>query len=465
MASILKITDGTTTVDFIADTAYRLLSWSPAVATRRPNLLGGRGPYTDVIEEMRIFIGGSSVLSKLATLRQLIDQAERWSRGEPVTVVQVHIQLTDTSQELISVVYGAPSPGEEAIELPPNFTNAAVVTAIDPVILRFRRSGMWLAPEDTVTGSTADNPTALTGLLTGTADADSPYELRLSGMAWKEGVFWNSFVLATSADTTANAAKKLAIIEAEVLDTGGGGPEGVTDTTNKARGGAVLRYDMTAGVPQLSVLADISASVHEDVRRWAVFASVRNNSATVSFKVRARLSDGGVYANSYTSWVTIPADYNDNNPAWVYLGQASIRNSLEKMLLEVEADGTGTIDFDTLALLATDSPTTSRAVALLENDPGTDGATFSASRILYLNHYLPFGTQPLVYVLDDTVERYQSYSGDPALFVGAAEPAVAAAWLACGRYNPAYWRATNASGTVLANQLFVRRRKAQLTVT
>jgi hypothetical protein len=466
MASVLKLSDGTTTVDFVTDSAYRVLDWSPAVAVRRENLLGGRGPYTDVVEEMRLFIGGASVLSKLATLQKLIDQAERWSRGEPVTVVWLSIQLTASSQELISVVYGPPSPGEAAIELPPNFTNSPAVTAIDPVILRFRRAGLWLAPEDTVSGSTAANPTTLTGLLpSGVSAADSPVELRLTGMPWKEGVFWNSFVLATSADTTANAAKKLVIIEAEDMETGAGGPTATTDTTNKARGDEVLRYDMTAGVPELSLLTDISASVHTGVRRWSVFASVRNNSDTVSFRARARLSDGGVYANSYTPWVAIPADFNSNNPAWIYLGQASIRQPLRKLLLEVVSNGTGTIDFDAIALLASDNPTTSRAVALLDNDPGNDGATFSTSRTLYIDHELAFGTQPLVYVLDGTDQRFQNYAGDPALFAGADEPAVAAVWLACGRYNEAFWRATDASGTVVSNQLLLRRQKGQLTVT
>jgi hypothetical protein len=42
---------------------------------------------------------------------------------------------------------------------------------------------------------------------------------------------------------------------------------------------------------------------------------------------------------------------------------------------------------------------------------------------------------------------------------------VAAVWLACGRYNEAFWRATDASGTVVSNQLLLRRQKGQLTVT
>src|SRR3990170_3534484 len=94
----LVITDGTTTVT-IADgaggaTNYKFAygTWAPAVAPLRRSQLGGRGPYGDVIEEMQLHITGSTVpnaLANLATLAQLLDQAERWSRGENVSAVLI----------------------------------------------------------------------------------------------------------------------------------------------------------------------------------------------------------------------------------------------------------------------------------------------------------------------------------------------------------------------------------------
>lgn len=463
MASVLKIYSAYGgTVDFINDSAYRLLSWSPAVATRRANILGGRGPYADVVETMRIFIGGADVLSKLTTLTQLMEQAERWSKGEDVNPVILQIQATSTSPLLEAIIHGPPAPGEPTIELPGNFADAPVLSAIDNLTLQFKRSGLWLKLNySPTTSSSAANPSALTVTLPTAPSADSPYDISLTNMPWSESVVWNSYVLATSADTAANAAKKLFIIEAESMALGIGTPSSVSDTTNKARGDSVLRFTFASAGNLDSNPVDVSATAHTSIRRWSLFASCRTNSTTTSFQVKV-----GIGSDSRYSWgrpVTVAADQNDGNPFWLYLGQVALPSRLKQVALNVVSDGSGTIDFDSLAILASDSAITSSAVAIPAQSQ--TAATLGATRKLSINHAMHFGIHPFVYILDGTKEHFQNYSGNPVFIAGVNEPGLAVAWLACGRYNEAYWRATNTSGTVLSNQLEAICMNGQVAVT
>lgn len=461
MASILKITDGTTTVDFLTDAAYRVTDWSPAVAARQAGELGGRGPYGEVVEEMTLFIGGASAVAKLATLRRLIDQAERWSRGEDVGVVTIRYKLTAGSEELLAVVHGPPSPGDEAIVLPARYSDAPTTAAIDPVTLRFKRGGLWLAPADTGSSSNVQNPTVATVTLTGTAYADSPYRLSLSSMPWNEEVVWNSLILAANADTAANAAKKLVIIEAETMAAGIGQPSSVSDTTNKARGNSVLRFNFSSSGTIDGVAEDVSAATHPDARRWAVYASVRNNGAT-AYTVRAYGASGGRYA--VTGPKIIPANFNDNDPAWVHIGYLSLRQQLKTLFLSVKTTGTGTIDFDAVALLAVDDPVTSRAVAILADETAVTGTALGGARSIALYHALDYDTKPYVYFIKGSELLSQEYGGDPALFMHGEQPGLAFAWLACGRWNTAFWRATDDSNSLVSNVFGVERMKGYLTV-
>lgn len=460
MASVLKISDGTTTVDFLNDAAYRVVRWSPAVAARRQGEIG-RGPYEEVIEEMELFIGGATAAVKLATLRQLMDQAERWGRGENATVVYIHYKLASASTEVTAPIFGPPAPGEPAIILPERYDDNPATQAIDPVVLRFRRLGIWLAASDSAASSSVTHPTTATILLTGTAYADSPYRLSIAGMPWNEEVIWNSFILATNADTTANAAKKLVIVEAETMAAGIGEPSSDSDSANKARGNNILNFNFGSAGTIEGTAEDISASTHPDVRRWAVFVSCRNNSA-VDFRVGMYGASGGRYA--FTGWKTVEANANDNDPFWMHVGWISLRQQLKFIYLAVEADSPGSIDFDAVALLASDDPVYDRAVAILADETATTGTTLTGSRVLSVYHALDYDIRPYVYIIQGSDLLSQDYSGDPALFVRADRPALAVAWLACGRWNTAYWRATDSSGNVLASAFTAERMKASLVV-
>lgn len=463
MASILKISDGTTTVDFINDSAYRILSWSPAVASRRQSELAGRGPYDEVVEEMTLFIGGSSALSKLATLQKLIEQANQWSRGEHLNVVYIHYKITGSSSEYIATIFGPPAPGEPAIILPPRFDDGPSLSAIEPIILRFKRAGLWLAATiDSASSSSVSNPTTATIGLTGTSNADSPYRLSLSNIPLSESVVWKSFVLATTADTTANAAKKLIVRNAETMAPGVGQPSSVSDTTHKARNGSVLRFSFSSAGSYDSALDNVSSVTLSTVRRWSVFVNVRNNSDTTSFTVELYGNNGGRYVS--TGKKSVPADANNNKPYWMYLGQITLNQQLLKIFLSVAANAAGSLDIDSVVLLADDDPITSRAIAILQDETAAAGTTLTSPRQLFLYHGLDVDIKPSVYFIQGSNILYQEFAGDPVLFTRAAHPAIAAMWLACGWWNTSTWCATDDSGNVITNVFGAERMKGTLIV-
>lgn len=454
MASILKITDGTTTVDFLNDAAYRVEAWSPAVATRRASALGGRGPYNDVVEEMELNIRGASVLAKLATLEALMDQAERWSRGENAAAVVLHYQPTAASPELKATILGPESPGATMVELPPNFALSPTVQMIDPVILRFRRLGLWLGAEVSGTSSSAEHPTSLTVALSPAVDIESPVVVKLNGITGPEDRVWNSYILLSSGATTTEAGKRLLVLDAESM-AGVAGWGTAADSTNKARGGWVLRLLPTvvntyyiSGSVSLATLTDRSA------RRWGVYVNYRCNSASASFRLRARLN------YTYGNVLHIPAGVT--TPQWAFLGAISTPaapvffslSGRASILLE-------SLDIDTVVLQAMDDEATSRAVAIMPKEENE--TTFGSAYSLRVDHRLLSKPAPGIWYQAGAIDSdvFESFLSDGVLVMRGG--AVAAAWLGTGQQLDDYWRVTHANGTVINSDFTVSRLEGHLT--
>lgn len=470
MASILKITDGTTTVDFVADSAYRVLEWSPAVTSRREGALAGRGPYNEVIDEMTIYIGGANPQAKLQLLSQLIDQAERWSRRESSTPVQIHYKLTSSSSELTALILGPPTPGGEAIILPPRFGDSPTLGAIDPVVLRFRRAGLWLAPA--LGDSSSNSSLTETGYVTttefaSTVGTDSPYTLVLSTIPWNEAAVWDSLILIASDVSVAEATKRLFIIDAEDL-WNVGGPTQVTETTSKrARGNKILRFDFSGGGTwKTSTPKDVTTISRSSTRRWAVFASVRSNSTSKSYTVTFEVLSTG--RNASTAGTLIPAGFNDNKPKWVHMGFIEVSQPMTQISMVVVASASGgadnQLDCDSIALLAADDLPDSAVVEIRSPDTYPAGTNLGSSMNLVLEHAIDWFVEPRVHIAGGSAFLPQSYSGDPALILPGGRKALAVAWLSTGKWDTTTWRSTDSSGVVIRTVFAGVRMKGYLTV-
>lgn len=430
--SSLVVTDGTTTATLTDGTNYQLIDggWSPTVAPLRASTLGGSGPYADVTEQITVNVRGSTgatCLANLAKLSQLLDQAERWARGEPVTAVLLTCQPQGSTQgaALSCVILGRA--GETAVNPPATFNDLLMIFEIPNVQLSFKRRGLWLEAIETLeaTGAVA-NPGIRTGTFASAAAVSSPAKAVLT--------------FPSDADVTqylilwANHASRIALIEAEGM--AGYQYTSVADTTYIARGGNVLRYTPT---DLLSTSAGwVALTTLTTCRRVAIWAAVRNNSATATWTIRARLTSGTSNPTYYSSGVLL--DTASTTPRIMFLGIITMPTYPAYINVYVQAStitGPPTLDIDYFAVL---DITDEMAGALTAGLSGS-GASGTAITI---------DAQPLTYpgpTVKKTVSAgiaEMSYLGDAFLTVNGSY--LATAYLAT---EDAYWcsRTTSTADT------------------
>lgn len=443
MPSILKITDGTTTVDFVSSTsAYSVSAWNPAVARRRRNMLGGRGPYEDVDEEMEITVHGTDALAKISSLQELLDQSDRWHRGEPVSPVLLHYKPEASSGELKAVIVGPTD--REFIELPRNFPDSPVYDYVDPVVLRFRRVGLWTGSTSAISigfGIGAVQPVTQTGAANMTVAIETPILFRLDDAPQGDYTTPETTLLVSSADTTANAAKRIVVLNATVF--GSSVPYStVGETDYKAEGNALLRFTTPAGTGFIETpgYTITSSTAAETARRWGVYFNYRNNSTSGAFQV-------GMSLNYFRSAIySIPA--GTSNPQWAYLGSVSIEDDLWRLHLRIRGDtSSATLDINNIVLQAQDY-TTDHAITL-----GSVSGAFVAYTSISVEPRLLTNPQAIVNraVDDQSDKRPAAFVGNP--FFTFRGGAIAAVWLSKGNVvgtYPTFWRATDTAGTLMA---------------
>lgn len=145
--SVLKLTDGKRTVNFLDNVNYSLVSYAPRVAPRRLGRLGGRGPYADVDESIIFNVYGDTAASALAALQlisQLLEQAQAFAEGEKVdpVVLELRTQGSALGAALKSLVLGLPE-GAAPLELPVTFNDMIGVYEIESVVAQLKRRGLW----------------------------------------------------------------------------------------------------------------------------------------------------------------------------------------------------------------------------------------------------------------------------------------------------------------------------------
>ena len=447
---ILKISDGTTTVDFASSTSgYSVTRWNPAVAKRRDDLLGGRGPYEDTVEEMELTIHAADAMTKLKTLQGLLEQSQRWARGEPVSAVLLHYQPESTSTEYKATILGAAGSGD-MVQLPRNFLMTPVMDYIDPVTIRFRRLGLWLGASVTATSSAAEHPTTLTINLTTSAPFESPVVLKLASAARSDKGVIPSYILMASGATTTEAAKRLVVVDAEELSLGSDFTT-AADSTSKARGGVLYRFQPTSTSWQHGGSETVYSSSDNGARRWGVFLNYRNNSTAAGYQVKMRMD------NVYTPVLTVPE--GTSLPTWAYLGSTARTIPLQTIDLYVKASAaSGSIDFDSIVLLAMDSEATARVVAPVQNEIAT--TLVYPPQPAYIDHQLLSRPSAKVWV-GIGIGVAQGYRGDATLMMRGA--AVACAWLGAGETTSTYWRVTDTAGTVISSAFTATRLEGRLT--
>jgi hypothetical protein len=437
MASTFRISDGTTTVDFLTDSAYRVLHWSPAVARRLPDAQAGWGLYEDVMEEMTLFIGGSSALDKLSKLQLLMDNADKFGRGESAAPVLIVYEAVGASSILTAVILG-----DTEIILPDNYPLVSSIQAIDPVILRFKRRGLWLdTTPDTSASASAAHPEVVTISSLTAVDADSPLDITIDGL--DEYISWDHpFFILKGLDTT-----NLVIVEAENLASGAW--TSVADSAADAKGN-VLRYT-PAGTTESGSASYSSHSLDSGVTLWGVFLNYRNNSGSTSFEVRVRIG-----IDIYTPTLFVPAGLT--TPQWVFMGMAAVPQFTNEVLqvLCTASAASGSIDFDSIALIALDSPANGQVLEIGTGGPGY----ITLDDDFKVNGQLLSSLAPTVY--RGSIQYTLAYRGSPLFILPAGRTSCAVALLATG--PTISWRAVNGAGTPYSGTFTVSQSMGYVTL-
>lgn len=336
----LEITDGTTTLDLVDGTNYALRdqSWSPVVANEKLSRAGG-SMFEDVDENpIVIDILGSTgevVLNNLHNLRALLNQAERWRRGEAVdpVVLNVLAQGSTLTADQQAVILGQQTGSRPLITLPPNFMDYLHTNIIEGAEINFRRRGEWLAATETETSSGSTNPAVLTAsTFTRTADIACPMDIVISGFI---ADFRQKMVLPMT-----NAANKLALVMAPThsITVPGSG----TFNTGTDSGYLVAGTNVRKLVPNSlgEYTAGTNITMNSDIRTIAGYIVCRNLSNDVSYLVRVKYYGTGS-TEVETRKRVIPAGVT-TDPIILALGPATIGASITAFDLIFEPSSTGT---------------------------------------------------------------------------------------------------------------------------
>ncbi len=356
----LAFSDGTTTCT-VADglggaTNYRLAyeTWHPKIADLVESELGG-SVYERVTERLTLNVYGASeaaAYANLQTLIQLLQQAGRWARGENVGVVLLQFSPAGAS------VSSRTSPLQAKIWRA-DFEIGSAIYDPDARVLRnvhasITRDGEWMHTTE-VKGYSVQTPATGNVAFTANLKTISPVRVKARIDQITAGdIYEPVYLWYTPSDN------RLVVFSAELLSNGSDWLS-QADAANYAQNGSVIRCTPTSVAETTSGSVGTSASILSTARRFALYAAVRNNSASVSWLLRGQLdcrdANGGVGGSpaAYTRQNLI--DTSSTNPRIICLGTAAIaapHYSLRLKATPSSIAGTPTLDIDWVLVQAID---------------------------------------------------------------------------------------------------------------
>lgn len=359
MFQYLALTDGTTIINLTDNINYALVGYAPVVAPLRDSELGGSGPYEDVPEQIVFHaIGCTAAVAYAAAkaVNDLLDQAQRWWRGENVSAVRLLIQAQGSTLDPLQVAVKGRAPGAPPnLALPATWNATSLRYVIQGITIQFVRRGQLISTDSAPAASaSAAAPAIHSVTFSDNQTLSSPAKVTIGGLSSLAAAF-SGFLAIT------DSASDMALIEAESLAFPANSWNSVADAT--ARGGNILRWarNSTSFTASASTGGTTVAA-----RTYAVYATVRNNSATMAFLLRLAVKVG-VYTYSTTP---VPIDTSTTNPRVILLGivvlpeYTAVTNHGFAIEAAQAASGAGhTIDIDTLLVVNLDDEM-SRVIAI-----------------------------------------------------------------------------------------------------
>ncbi len=384
----LKLVATNKTIDLLDRANYALVRWAPAVSARDRSLLGNYSPYLNVTEVITVNVFGESVteaLQALDDINTVLEQAEAWSLGDAVepVVMQVAVEGSSLLAPLEAVVLGRPG-DELPMMLQPTFNQDLLIYEIANVEVRLVRRGLWLGEEvETTLPSTYTNPAVMTADMGEILNRLSPTTVRVTGFGSATPMIGGGFLLVGGVQPSSAHGDNIAIYPAASMTSTEFSV--VDDAAHNAHGDDVMRIDAASNQTGTITIA----GVYAEVSRISVFAAVRNNSATTTWRVRAK-STG--YVTAADGWQTIDASSTD--PRVIYVGTPANQSGTHiNVVLEFAATGaSGTLDVNYVVVLGHNASTGYIAIQ------GGDYSNESFPRALVVANRAMTHRTPLLYI-------------------------------------------------------------------
>jgi len=414
-AAVLQITDGTTTVDLTGGD-YIILNdggWAPQRAEARTSLLAGFSPYKDVLETMYLRITGTSTSDCLANLKALSDllyQADRWSRGEKVTAVEIQYKPTGSSlaSAVTANILGQPEGG--FLRLPTSFDKVDNMYSLgsnyNPIVLQFYRRGLWLGTTETKVASIeTSNPAIMSvAAYTNNHKVHVPHDVRFF-VNRTSGISYHDILALIS-----NESDKLYCKETEDLTLTYGGVATIAKTVYAgASNGYYTQCTVTSSPTDAAIMTDTSPGIDSAYGRVAWWVTVQNS--TGSDILLTLLAYGTGQASPEYLNTIVPA--SPSGAQLVFLGISDVVAPLAKVALWVRMNGSGggTVNVDVLMGLVMDD----NAHIITMQDCNYQ----SVDTYYHFNHRLDGYLGPEVFETNNgtTKTSYPPYDGNPAVFL------------------------------------------------
>ena len=474
----LRISDGTTTVS-IADgaggaTSYPLAgrrAWTPNVGVLRRDELASRAPYGLAEEQLALNITGATAaaaMANLGTLARLLDQAERWRRGQNVAAVLLQYvpqgsTIHTTSVPLQCPIWGRAEGDETNVGLSPEFNDVGLHFWIQDVQTRLRRGGQWLGASETPASSSAAGSGARHHIAFATSHPEmSPLKVVIDNLTPGAALSLKDsfvFVARNKAGTSDVAGSYIQSHAASTMTATGW--TAVADAAQNPIGGTnILRYTPTGTtfIPSGALTLTTPLTVS---KRIYVYATLRNNNATRTFQVYVEFTSLGGTRTLTTQTVFI--DASTQQPRAVCLGSISI---------PVDETALPNASYPTVKIYAAVSSTTGSPTLDIDNliflGADDEGANVMTVRAFTLpnqsNIDLTFDPQALVSPLPTATLDYTSVtdklSHEGNLWSNTILDRVTCLWLATQGAN---WRFANNANVLQTFTFTATRRLAYLT--
>lgn len=382
------------TINIMDNEHYSLVEWAPSVAMRERRILGNHSPYTNVVQSFRINVYGDTAadaLDALEALNDILEQAEAWDLGENVPAVLLRITTRDSvlGYPLQAVVLGRPDNQTALMQLQPTFNDDLANFEIANVELTFARRGLLLAPESQRSlAAPVTNPALMLLDMGERLTRLSPTTVKITGFDASTPMLGNGFLIVTGVSPVSSFGRNVQIYTVANMN-GGDAFSTEDDSAHLAHGDDVLQIDAAENQSGTITINNVYA----EVTRISVFAAVRNNSSTTTWRIRPR-STGFVTAED--RWRAI--DPSSQQPRVIYVGTLSNQSGAHiHVHLDVETEATeGTLDVNYAVVVGHDQNTQYVAIE------GADYSNEAFGRALVVADRSLSHKTPLIYIETST---------------------------------------------------------------